>query len=163
MYNPVFPLVTWYEYGAAIEADHPEYLVRWPNGTALVWSDGSDAGGDHVGDFGVEGFRDAWVRGMADAVSDGADADLDVLERLLHEGVVELLRQPRERAARGHGQDVLHPLRLVLDHLVHADPVGDVVVVAHDGQLLVADHLALLPRGLRLLLHHHHESVFSLS
>ena len=61
MYNPVFPLVTWYEYGAAIEADHPEYLVRWPNGTALVWSDGSDAGGDHVGDFGVEGFRDAWV------------------------------------------------------------------------------------------------------
>ena len=33
MYNPVFPNVLWYDYASRLEAEHPEYLIAWPNGT----------------------------------------------------------------------------------------------------------------------------------
>ena len=38
MYNPVFPLVTAYSYAEAVEKNHSEWLLRWPNGTLWQWN-----------------------------------------------------------------------------------------------------------------------------
>ena len=60
----------------AIETEHPEYLLAWPNGSLWEWDPEGDNGGTHVGDFGRAGFRDAWVAGMADVVNaPGSDVD----------------------------------------------------------------------------------------
>ena len=78
MYNPVFPVVDWYDWGRAADqaADGGgTEEVRWSNGTLFSWSGcpPDQCGGDRVIDFGAASGRAAWVNGMVKTVQAGMD------------------------------------------------------------------------------------------
>jgi len=72
MYNPVFP-VTWYDYGDRVVKDEPDILIRDAAGKLVPWNLFGVAtdGGGLVIDFGLEGGRATWVKGMTDVVGPG--------------------------------------------------------------------------------------------
>jgi hypothetical protein len=78
MYNPVFPVVDWYNWGRAADraaAQGGDEEVRWPNSSLFHWGGcgKGTCGGDHVIDFRTQSGRDAWVGGMVKTVKAGMD------------------------------------------------------------------------------------------
>ena len=71
MYNPVFPVVDWYDYARNVDQNHTAYLITDANGVPIPWggcgagnTTKQNCGGDHVGDFGKVGWQQAWANGM---------------------------------------------------------------------------------------------------
>merc|ERR1712159_885615 len=80
MYNPIFPVVTWYSYGTAANeaADKGgDGELRWPsNGSLFDWPQCApphDCGGTRVLDFRTESGSRAWLDGMVKTVQAGMD------------------------------------------------------------------------------------------
>jgi hypothetical protein len=73
MYNPTFPAVEWYDYARNVEAAHPDSLIHYANGTTVKWKGcpQGGCGGDGVGDYTNEYWRQAWVEGMVSTADSG--------------------------------------------------------------------------------------------
>jgi hypothetical protein len=85
MYNPTFPVVEWYDYGRAAEAQAAAGAaleLRWPNGSLYDYAPcassgetgASLCGGTHVLDFRTAAGRETWIKGMSDTVKESQGA-----------------------------------------------------------------------------------------